>query len=85
MRNGETATVTFDFSEELATDSFNLNDITTANGNLTNLSIDSTNLSRYTATYTATKDIDSIHISFSLPQAGQISPAIRPQHLSKYL
>uniref|UniRef100_UPI0034DE10C4 Ig-like domain-containing protein n=1 Tax=Candidatus Thiodubiliella endoseptemdiera TaxID=2738886 RepID=UPI0034DE10C4 len=66
LRNGETATVTFDFSEELATDSFNLNDITTANGNLTNLSIDSTNLSRYTATYTATKDIDSIHISFSI-------------------
>ncbi|NYT26568.1 MAG: VCBS repeat-containing protein [Candidatus Thiodubiliella endoseptemdiera] len=64
LRNGDTATVTFDFSEALATSSFNLNDITTANGNLTNLSIDSTNLSRYTATYTATKNIDSIHISF---------------------
>ncbi|AYQ56471.1 hypothetical protein MS2017_0743 [Bathymodiolus thermophilus thioautotrophic gill symbiont] len=68
LRTGNTATISFNFSEIVK--DFDLSDITTDKGTITNLVVDSTDASLYTATYTATQNIESKYIDFTITATG---------------
>jgi len=57
LKAGDTATVTFGFSEAPAAGTFTSDDVTSPNGALSSFAVDGSNSSKYTATFTPTADI----------------------------